>query len=112
MTRNDTNIDVIKGESLSLQFGFRQDGTAVNLLGASLKGEIRVAKDDTLAETFSMTVTSAAEGLITVSLSKEETAALDRTVKYVYDLFITYASGTRHCFAKGLFNVHKNVTEF
>lgn len=112
MTRNDTNIDVIKGETLSLQFTFRQDGTAVNLAGASLKGEIRVAKDNTLAETFSMTVTNAAEGIITVGLSKEETAALDREVKYVYDMFITYASGTRHCFAKGLFKVHKNVTVF
>ncbi len=111
MTNKDTTIRFIKGETLSLQYAFSQDGTPINLAGASTSGQIRDARTDTLAATFSMSITDAANGLVTATLSATTSATLDEKTEYIYDHIIAYPSGTKHVFARGKVMVERRITQ-
>lgn len=111
MTQKDTTIRFVRGETVLLNYLFSQDGTPLNLAGASASGQIRDAKTGDLSATFSMTITDAGNGTVAASMSASITATLDDKKEYVYDHVITYPSGTKHVFARGKVLVERRITE-
>lgn len=103
------NLSVYRGDTYTHVFTVAPDGTAQNLTGYTVRGQVRSALDGTLVATPTVTISNATEGQITFSLSDAQTAAFTLSTM-VYDVEVTSPSGVVTTVARGQIRMHKDAT--
>lgn len=89
-----TNIDRVRGDDWAITGQLTNNGTAVDLTGATLAAQLRSSADSrTVAGTFTVTVTDEDDGRITLALGGDTTSRL-RPGTYVYDIEVTVGGST------------------
>jgi len=85
-------------------------GSALNLNGYTVAGQIRKTYSSLTAVSFSATVTNATAGTISLALGDTVTNAM-KAGRFVYDVEILSASGTRTRVLEGQVEVTAGVTQ-
>ena len=85
-------------------------GTAINLTGFTVAGQVRRSYFSTTAVNFTCAVSNATSGIITVSLSGTQSDAM-KAGRYVYDVEITNAGGTKTRVLEGQLEIMPAVTK-
>lgn len=110
------NITIVKGADFSFAFDIDVNGTIMNLTGATVKAEIRMAdkKASTLIDEFTAAISEGAEtgydSDITLSLTDAETLAITAPEGY-YDVLVTSAGGEDGYYLRGKITFQDSVTE-
>lgn len=104
------HLDIYQGDDFEKVLTFTEDdGTAIDVTGWTLKGEIRNAPGGTtVVETFTITKTNAVGGEIEMALTAAETLAVPAGI-YYWDLQRTVVAQVRTLLA-GKAVVRKDVT--
>lgn len=115
----EVDLVVRQGQTFALDLVLeREDGTKVDLTGATLVGQVRRRPTATsTSATFAVEVLSAELGEVRLSLAHETTAALacgrnlyDADSTYVYDVELHNVDGTIDPVCWGMLRVHREVT--
>lgn len=109
----DQPLTITRGDSFDMLVTVRQNGTPVNLTGATVTGQVRETADSaTVLCTFDCVLANQTTnvGLVTCSLDKTETAALTVSTA-TYDIQIDWLDGRRQTFLSGDITVRKDVTK-
>lgn len=110
MSAGKYNIFIEQGSDFSLQLTVQEGGSAKNLSGYSVRGQLRTTIDAAnAAATFTGTVVNASSGILTVSLPFGTTAALNPGL-YNYDIEL-FTSGSVQKLLKGVATVTGEVTK-
>lgn len=114
-----TTIEAIQGSTwvISLQLT-NADGSPKNLVGCSVKGQMRKTYDAAMAYTFLATITNPQEGQIVVRMEASETAKIpcgpdkeSSLSQYVYDIELTDEEGNVKKILRGRLKVIPEVTK-
>lgn len=109
MSAGKYNIFIEQGSDFSLQLTVQEDGSAKNLSGYSVRGQLRTTIDAaSAAASFTGTIVNASAGILTVSLPFSTTESLS-TGLYNYDIEI-FTSGSVQKLLKGVATVTGEVT--
>ena len=109
MSAGKYNIFIEQGSDFSLQLTVQESGSAKNLTGYSVRGQLRSSIDAASASaSFTGVVINESGGILTASLSFAVTETLNPGV-YNYDIEI-YTSGSVQKLLKGLATVTGEVT--
>lgn len=118
----DLDLDVPQGEDWFQDFIFEDDnGDAVTLTGATIRGQIREAHDSaSVVATFTGTILDAAAGKFRIALPDTTTAGLAvdssgdckrKLTCYIYDVEVVYVSGDIERLLQGVVYVSPEVTK-
>ena len=109
MSAGNYNISIDQGSDFSLQLTIQESGSAKDLTGFSVRGQMRPTIDSsTLTASFTGTVTDVSNGICTISLPYSTTENL--TVgQYAYDIEI-YTASTVQRLIQGTATVRGEVT--
>jgi len=109
MSAGTYNITIDQGSDFSLQLTIQEGGSAKNLSGFSVRGQIRPTIDSsTLTASFTGTVTNASSGICTVSLPYTTTDDISAGT-YQYDIEL-YTDSTVQRLLQGTATVKGEVT--
>lgn len=111
------NFTVQQGDTFALQLDYKTAASsaatpaAVDLTGAVVSSQIRVAQDKTsaLLATFTCPITVPLSGKFELRLTASQTAALDFSVGY-YDVQVTSSDGTKRTILEGRVTLNREVT--
>ena len=109
MSAGNYNISIDQGSDFSLQLTVQESGSAKDLTGFSVRGQMRPTIDSsTLTASFTGTVTNASSGICTISLPY--TITTDITVgQYAYDIEL-YTVSTVQRLLQGTATIKGEVT--
>jgi len=109
MSAGNYNISIDQGSDFSLQLTVQESGSAKDLTGFSVRGQMRPTIDSsTLTASFTGTVTDASNGICTISLPY--TITTDITVgQYAYDVEL-YTASTVQRLLQGTATIKGEVT--
>ena len=111
MSAGKYNIFIEQGSDFSLQLTVQESGSAKNLSGYSVRGQLRSSIDAASASaSFTGQVTNPSAGILTVSLPFSTTESLNAGV-YNYDIEI-FTSGSVQKLLKGLATVTGEITRW
>ena len=109
MSAGNYNISIDQGSDFSLQLTVQESGSAKNLTGFSVRGQMRPTIDSsTLTASFTGTVTNASNGICTISLPYTTTTSIN-VGQYYYDVEIYTASSVQRLI-QGTATVRGEVT--
>lgn len=109
MSAGTYNIKIDQGSDFSLQLTVKEDGSAKDLAGFSVRAQMRPTIDSsTLTATFTCTVTDTDNGILTMTLPYTTTADID-VGQYFYDLEL-YTGSTSQRLIQGTATVSGEVT--
>ena len=111
MSAGKYDIEVDQGSDFSLQLTIQESGSAKDLSGFSLRGQMRPTKDSsTLTATFTTSITDVTGGVCTISLPYTTTENI--TVgQYFYDIEL-FTGSTVQRIIEGLVTVSPEVTRW
>jgi len=111
MSAGKYDIKVDQGSDFSLQLTIQESGSAKDLSGFSLRGQMRPTKDSsTLTATFTTSITDVTGGVCTISLPYTTTENI--TVgQYFYDIEL-FTGSTVQRIIEGLVTVSPEVTRW
>lgn len=109
MSAGNYNISIDQGSDFSLQLTVQESGSAKNLTGFSVRGQMRPTIDSsTLTASFTGTVTNASNGICTITLPYTTTTSIN-VGQYYYDVEIYTASSVQRLI-QGTATVRGEVT--
>jgi hypothetical protein len=109
MSAGKYDIRVDQGSDFSLQLTVQESGSAKNLTGFSVRGQVRSTKDSsTVTASFTTAVTNAAAGICTISLPFATTTNM-AVGQYFYDIEV-FTGSTVQRLIEGLVTVSPEVT--
>lgn len=102
---------VVKGDTFTRSLALKEsDGTAFDLTGCTIQGQVRNVSTDALIATFVVAIDSPATlGTSLVSLADDTTASLAVDL-YAFDIKLGTAAGETKPLVAGEFRVTKTVT--
>lgn len=107
------DITITRGDSKDMLLTVKRNGTAIDLTGATVTGQIRETADDaTVLCTWTCVLANQTTniGEVACSLDKTETAAITVT-SAVYDIQVDWPSGNRDTVLYGAVTIRKDVTK-
>jgi hypothetical protein len=109
MSAGTYNITIDQGSDFSLQLTIQEGGSAKNLTGFSVRGQLRPTIDSsTLTASFTGTITNASSGICTISLPYTTTDDISAG-SYQYDVEL-YTASTVQRLIQGTATVKGEVT--
>jgi hypothetical protein len=116
ITYTQTNIKVLKGDSIVLKLTIKRGTVAVNLTGASLwftaKTGVAQADPGVFQKTIGsgIVVTDAAGGLAQVTIAPADTSGLTVPTTLLYDIQLLESTGTKTTVASGNLTIMPDIT--
>jgi len=106
-----SNLIVDQGSTFSATVDVTDtNGSATNLTGYSVAGQVRKTYSSSTAINFVSSITDAAGGVVSISLSDTVTNNM-KAGRYVYDVEILSSGGTRTRVLEGQLEVTPGVTQ-
>lgn len=110
-------IAVRQGDSFTIQTQFKNDDGYIDITGAILKMQVKIAENNQNVLIKSGVIDDAEKGKAHISILPEDTKKMSPSINYVTDIQITFANGEVHTIYPqdinkvAAFIVSKNVTE-
>jgi hypothetical protein len=106
-----SNLTVDQGSTFNATIDVTDTGgSATNLAGYSVAGQVRKTYSSSTAINFVSSITDAANGVVSISLSDTVTNNM-KAGRYVYDVEILSSGGTRTRVLEGQLEVTPGVTQ-
>jgi len=112
MPAGKLNIEIEQGATFSRTIFYKDaNGTAINLTGATITGQVRPSYSSSTAVSFALSVVgSAANGEILWTMTAANTATLTPNSPQVYDIDINWGGGVIDRLLYGNVCIHPEVT--
>jgi hypothetical protein len=110
MSAGTHNFTLEQGTTFSKTITVKQDGSALNLSGYTVRSQMRSTHDSSsVALSFTASVSDASNGKITISANDTQTSAVEEGI-YVYDLEMESTLGVVTRLIQGKVTVTPEVT--
>ncbi len=113
--KKSSDFDVVRGSDFPLTLTLKASGSAMNLSGYTIAGEVYSAINDGKTKIkkyadWNITITSSSTGVVDISLSDTQTKNFNLDVLF-YDIKLTQPNNDKFVYLRGKLNMLEGYTE-